>query len=158
MSGARFRVICENLPAVEERLANIEAAIQQLHKLLFDQRKIKGAYTPAELADILGKKPYTVREWCRFRRIHAKKTWCGRGAEAGWGCFARRTSSLSARRTAAGASPLRKAVNDPCTTDLQSPRGSSGASLLSSAQVEVVVGARPAASEPGKGPRFCSPS
>ena len=41
-------------------------------------------FTPAEVAHLLGKKPYTVREWCRLGRINAQKRQCGRGIDRGW--------------------------------------------------------------------------
>ncbi|MAT73486.1 MAG: hypothetical protein CMJ58_28725 [Planctomycetaceae bacterium] len=44
----------------------------------------KESYSTQEIASILGRKPYTVREWCRLRRINATKAMCGRGCEEEW--------------------------------------------------------------------------
>ncbi|MBY0589149.1 helix-turn-helix domain-containing protein [bacterium] len=37
-----------------------------------------------EVAAALGKAPFTVREWCRHRRIRAKKRKSGRGNAKEW--------------------------------------------------------------------------
>ncbi len=49
-----------------ERLERIE---QLLTELIEVKRSIKEWYTTAEVAQVLGKRPFTVREWCRHRRI-----------------------------------------------------------------------------------------
>jgi hypothetical protein len=51
---------------------------------LIRERTIKDYYTTAEIAEILGKAEFTVREWCRNRRIQAEKKRHGRGAHAEW--------------------------------------------------------------------------
>lgn len=72
-------------------LERIEAALAQmmilLNELLAVSRRsiiTKAAYSPAEAATILGKRPYTVREWCRLQRINATKRPVGRGAAEEW--------------------------------------------------------------------------
>jgi hypothetical protein len=62
------------------RLSRIEEALQ----LLISQRTIKEYYTPAEVAELLSKSEFTVREWCRLSRIHAEKRACGRGSSQEW--------------------------------------------------------------------------
>ena len=42
------------------------------------------SYSPTEAAMLLGKRPFTVREWCRLGRIKAKKRPCGSGASFAW--------------------------------------------------------------------------
>ena len=59
---------------VLERLDRIESVLHQF----VERRTVKEWYSPVEVAEILGKKPYTVREWCRLRRINAP-----RGSPAG---------------------------------------------------------------------------
>ena len=44
----------------------------------------KESYTTSEVAGILSKRPYTVREWCRLGRVNAEKTFCGRGIDEEW--------------------------------------------------------------------------
>jgi hypothetical protein len=62
------------------RLTRIEATLEQL----LQQKMTKEWYTTDEAAEILGKAPFTVREWCRNRRIKAAKRDCGRGNAREW--------------------------------------------------------------------------
>jgi hypothetical protein len=62
------------------RLARIETSLE----LLVAQQTIKEWYTTDEAAEILGKAPFTVREWCRHRRVAAAKRDCGRGGAKEW--------------------------------------------------------------------------
>ncbi len=41
-------------------------------------------YSTAEAAGLLDKQTYTVREWCRLQRIHARKRPTGRGDALEW--------------------------------------------------------------------------
>ncbi len=67
-------------PGLAERLLRIEQMLQ----LLIQQRTVKEWYTTAEVANLLGKAEYTVREWCRLGRIHATKRQYARGAYPEW--------------------------------------------------------------------------
>lgn len=71
-----------NLPFddVIARLTRIEAALAQM----VEQRTIKEWYSTAEIAKLLSKAEFTVREWCRLGRIHARKKQCGRGVASEW--------------------------------------------------------------------------
>jgi hypothetical protein len=51
------------------KLSTIEKAIERLDA----KRTVKEWYTPREVARILGKAEFTVREWCRNKRIRAIK-------------------------------------------------------------------------------------
>ena len=62
------------------RLAKIEALLASL----VEQRTIKEWYSIAEVAVILGKAEFTVREWCRLGRVHAQKKKSGRGVASEW--------------------------------------------------------------------------
>ena len=57
------------------RLDRIEAALA----LLIDQRQSKEWYTTADVAEVVDKAEYTVREWCRQNRVKAEKRPDGRG-------------------------------------------------------------------------------
>ena len=51
---------------------------------LIESKTVKEWYTTAEVAHILGKRPFTVREWCRYSRVTAEKRLCGRGYDSEW--------------------------------------------------------------------------
>ncbi len=63
-----------------ERLERIEAVLTRL----VQERTIKDWYSTAEVAQLLGKAEYTVREWCRQGRIRATKKPYTRGAHSEW--------------------------------------------------------------------------
>jgi excisionase family DNA binding protein len=62
------------------RLERIEEALS----VLIEQRTVKDWYTTDEVAKILGKAEFTVREWCRNGRIRAEKKGSGRGKYQSW--------------------------------------------------------------------------
>ena len=63
----------------DERLIRIE---EMLHSLV-QQRTVKKFYSTAEVAEILGKAEFTIREHCRNSRIAARKA-SGRGEFGEW--------------------------------------------------------------------------
>ena len=65
---------------LDERLDRIEASLN----LLVQQRTVKDWYTTGEVAQLVGKAEFTVREWCRLGRIQAQKRACGRGPAQEW--------------------------------------------------------------------------
>ena len=65
---------------VEDRLANIE----NLLLVLVERQQQKDWYEVDEFARIVGKAPFTCREWCRQGRINAEKRRSGRGAYPQW--------------------------------------------------------------------------
>jgi len=67
----------------DELLARL-TKIETLLASLVEQRTIKEWYSTAEVATILGKAEFTVREWCRLGRVHAEKKKSGRGATSEW--------------------------------------------------------------------------
>ena len=62
------------------RLANIETLLASL----VEQRIVKEWYSTAEVATLLGKAEFTVREWCRLGRVRAEKKKCRRGPASEW--------------------------------------------------------------------------
>ncbi len=70
----------DELTPLVERLDRIEAALQALVR----QKAVKDWYSTTEIAEILGKAEYTVREWCRCGRIRASKRQYARGAYPEW--------------------------------------------------------------------------
>jgi hypothetical protein len=69
-----------SLEEVSQRLGALESKID----LLVQQKTIKEWYTTAEVAAILDKAEFTVREWCRLKRIRAKKQQGRRGPHQAW--------------------------------------------------------------------------
>jgi hypothetical protein len=63
-----------------ERLDRVEAAL----KMLVRQNTVKEWYSTDEVAAILGRAKFTVREWCRLGRVHCRKKNGGRGKHLGW--------------------------------------------------------------------------
>jgi hypothetical protein len=51
---------------------------------LLNKQKVQEWYTIEEFAELVGKAKFTVREWCRNGRIHAKKAQSGRGPNKYW--------------------------------------------------------------------------
>jgi ADP-ribose pyrophosphatase YjhB (NUDIX family) len=72
------------LLALDERLARSELVVQEVRDLLKNQQPQKDWYSVAELAALLGKAEFTVREWCRLGRVTASKRQCGRGSSQEW--------------------------------------------------------------------------
>jgi hypothetical protein len=66
------------IAALRAELAELRDTIARLQ---FPQKE---SYTTAEAAAILGKRPFTVREWCRHGRVNADKAGCGRGDSEEW--------------------------------------------------------------------------
>jgi len=65
---------------VEERLERIEAMLA----VLVERQTVREWYTTEQVAQLVGKSEFTVREWCRLGRIHAEKRRSGRGAHPAW--------------------------------------------------------------------------
>ena len=68
--------LCEIL----DRLRRIESAVQTILR----ERTVKEWYSTAEVAVLLGRSEYTVREWCRLGRVQASKKNYARGAHPEW--------------------------------------------------------------------------
>lgn len=76
--------IAHSLIALEERLAKVEALLKEIFEALVNKGQIQEYYSTAEAARYLGKKPYTVREWCRLGRVKAIRAKSGRGYDPEW--------------------------------------------------------------------------
>jgi hypothetical protein len=62
-----------------ERQERMQATLEQL-----SQERPRQWYSTSEVAQILGKSEFTVREYARLGRIHAKKKLSGRGGALSW--------------------------------------------------------------------------
>ncbi len=70
----------EVMPEIIDRLN----AIQETLSSLVNRGIVKEFYSVAEVAGILGKADFTVREWCRLCRVNAEKRRTGRGNSHDW--------------------------------------------------------------------------
>lgn len=68
----------------ESELSSLHAKLDRVLELVEDRRVVKEFYSTQEVARILGRDMFTVREWARLRRIHAVKRETGRGSSAAW--------------------------------------------------------------------------
>ena len=65
---------------IRDQLNRIEAAVQSL----LQDHAPKEWYSTSEVAAVLRKADYTVREWCRLGRVRATKKPYARGAHTEW--------------------------------------------------------------------------
>src|SRR5579884_1717605 len=65
---------------VEERLEKIEAMLA----VLVERQTVREWYTTEQVAQLVGKAEFTVREWCRHGRLKAEKRISGRGGYQAW--------------------------------------------------------------------------
>ena len=65
---------------LDERLEKIEALLATL----VERQTSKDFYEVDEFARLVGKAPFTVREWARLGRIYGQKRGSGRGAYTAW--------------------------------------------------------------------------
>lgn len=66
--------------SIEERLERVEGLLRQL----VEREAVREHYSIEELAALLGRSEYTVREWCRHGRLAARKQKGGAGPHAAW--------------------------------------------------------------------------
>jgi hypothetical protein len=70
--------------ALLHALTETQALQREVRDLLLSQRTVKDWYGTEELAQLLGKAEFTVREWCRLGRVRAEKRGSGRGKFQSW--------------------------------------------------------------------------
>ena len=68
----------------EQEIAQRLNRIESLLTKLVEQEPAKEYYTTADVAKILSRAEFTVREWCRLGRVWAEKRQCGRGTSKEW--------------------------------------------------------------------------
>jgi hypothetical protein len=66
--------------SIDERLSRIEAMLA----VLVERQTVREWYTTEQVAQLVGKAEFTVREWCRHSRLKAEKRMSGRGAYPQW--------------------------------------------------------------------------
>ena len=77
-------VLQREITRLEERLVTVESLLREVHERMVVGSVVKEYYTTQEVARRLGKRPYTVREWCRLGRVHGEKSHSGRGLDDEW--------------------------------------------------------------------------
>ena len=65
---------------ITSRLDRIEGILTAL----VERQTVKDFYDVEEFARLVGKAPFTVREWARLGRVRGQKRGSGRGAHASW--------------------------------------------------------------------------
>ena len=58
--------------------------IEQMLTAMASSEPPKEYYSTSEIAELLNRSDWTVREWCRLGRIWAEKRQCGRGVSKEW--------------------------------------------------------------------------
>lgn len=74
----------DTMAELANRLERIETRLGQLVDLVERGQTVKEFYSTQEVARLLGREMFTVREWARLGRIHAVKRRCGRGKTHDW--------------------------------------------------------------------------
>lgn len=69
--------------AILDEVKKISLAVQRLSEDA-ERATQKEWYSPSEVAELLGKAPFTVREWCRLGRVKVRKRPTGRGDAKEW--------------------------------------------------------------------------
>jgi hypothetical protein len=69
---------------IEAQLAEMRSMLIEIQGLLASPKEVRECYTVEEVAALVSKTPYTVREWCRHGRINASKRSERRGGFELW--------------------------------------------------------------------------
>jgi Helix-turn-helix domain len=69
---------------IDEHLVSRLDRIEDTLRLLLQERVVQQYYSTADVGRLLGKAEFTVREWCRLKRIRAEKRATGRGRSLEW--------------------------------------------------------------------------
>ena len=76
--------VLEVVLSLHRRVKALDDKVDAIQSLLASDTKEKDWYTVSEVAEVLGKAEFTVREWCRLGRVYASKRECGRGNCQEW--------------------------------------------------------------------------
>ena len=72
------------MDAILNDMADRLQAIEETLKVLVAQQTVRDYYDTTQMAALVGKSEFTVREWCRNGRLRAVKRLSGRGAIPAW--------------------------------------------------------------------------
>lgn len=76
--------VLATLTRMEVQLKGLEAFLERILSTVTAKVTVKDWYSTTELAHLLNRRPYTVREWCRLGRVNATRTHAGRGEVEEW--------------------------------------------------------------------------
>jgi Helix-turn-helix domain len=82
--AAYEQACCEELERIQARLDEMGVLLRELLQATSTKPTVKQSYSTHDVARILGKRPFTVREWCRLGRINARRALSGRGVDKEW--------------------------------------------------------------------------
>jgi len=71
-------------PGLEAQLSEMRSMLIEIQGMLAGPKEVRECYTVEEVATMVSKTPYTVREWCRHGRINAVKRSERRGGSELW--------------------------------------------------------------------------
>ena len=74
----------QSLDRIEVHLKGLEVFLVRILGTVTATATVKESYTTNEVAVILNRRPYTVREWCRLGRVKASRAHAGRGEVEEW--------------------------------------------------------------------------
>ena len=74
----------DSLARLEARLVGLEHFLERILSTVTAKVMVKDWYSTTELAQLLNRRPYTVREWCRLGRVNASRTHAGRREVEEW--------------------------------------------------------------------------
>lgn len=83
-SFAVAQLLREELRQIETRFVCLETLVREIREKTIHGSLIKDYYTTREVARIVDRSPYTVREWCRLGRVRGEKAFSGRGIDEEW--------------------------------------------------------------------------
>lgn len=78
------RACCEELDRIQAKLDELGVLLRELLQAAAAKPAVKRSYSTHDVARVLGKRPFTVREWCRLGRINACRALSGRGVDKEW--------------------------------------------------------------------------
>ena len=76
--------LADKIEKIGTRQERVEALLENVSVALDGRTSKRESYTTHEVAELEGKTPFTVREWCRLGRINAVKRPTGRGDSNEW--------------------------------------------------------------------------
>ena len=88
-------LILKGVSAVDDRILERLQRIESQLDVLVNATPSQEWYDTKTVAEILGRSAYSVREWCRLKRLHAEKRAFGRGSSKDWMISRNETPQLS---------------------------------------------------------------